>query len=92
MNQAQRTDKRGGGAIAAERVAETGTGRLGGPVRLLCVAAVLHLVLSATIYALGHYALFPATFDAHGVAVAFASDGVRYRADAAALSEALWGG
>jgi 4-amino-4-deoxy-L-arabinose transferase-like glycosyltransferase len=59
---------------------------------LLCAAAVLHLVLSAIIYALGHYAVFPATFDAQGVAVAFASDGVRYRADAAALSEALWRG
>lgn len=59
---------------------------------MLCAAAILHLVLSASIYALGHYALFPGTFDAHGVAVAFASDGVRYRADAAALSEALWRG
>jgi 4-amino-4-deoxy-L-arabinose transferase-like glycosyltransferase len=38
---------------------------------------------------LGRYALFPDTFDRSGVAVAFASDGVRYRADAAALSEAL---
>ncbi len=92
VSQAQRTDRRGGAANAAERVAETGTGRLGGSGRLLCVAAVLHLVLSATIYGLGHYALFPGTFDAHGVAVAFAFDGVRYRADAAALSEALWGG
>ena len=91
-SQAQRTDKGAGATIAAGWVAETGTRRFGGPAHWLCAAAVLHLVLSATIYGLGHYALFPAFFDAHGVAVAFASDGVRYRADAAALSGALWGG
>jgi Dolichyl-phosphate-mannose-protein mannosyltransferase len=61
-------------------------------LRLLCGAAILHLVLSVTIYGLGRYALLPGTFDGNGVAVAFASDGVRYRADAAALSEALTGG
>jgi hypothetical protein len=56
---------------------------------LLCAAAVLHLVLVVAVYGLGRYALSPGTFDENGVAVAFASDGVRYRADAAALSEAL---
>lgn len=61
-------------------------------MRLLCGAAILHLLLSFTIYGLGRYALLPGTFDGNGVAVAFASDGVRYRADAAALSEALTGG
>jgi hypothetical protein len=59
---------------------------------MLCAAAVLHLVLSVTIYGMGHYALRPGVFDEDGIAVAFASDGVRYRADAAALSETLRGG
>jgi hypothetical protein len=89
MRQSRRTDSGAGAAVAAGG-AETGA-RLG-PARLLCAAAVLHLVLSVTVYGLGHYALSPGTFDDSGVAVAFASDGVRYRADAAALSEALWGG
>ncbi len=61
-------------------------------MRLLCGAAILHLVLSLTVYGLGRSARLPGTFDGDGVAVAFASDGVRYRADAAALSEALWRG
>jgi hypothetical protein len=39
--------------------------------------------LSVTSYELGRHEILPFTFDAHGVAVAFASDGVRYRADAA---------
>src|SRR5687768_14162394 len=50
---------------------------------------MLHLVLSVTVYGLGRYALLPGTFDENGVGVAFASDGVRYRADAAVLSDAL---
>lgn len=53
------------------------------PARCLCAAAVLHLALSVTSYELGRHEILPFTFDAHGVAVAFASDGVRYRADAA---------
>lgn len=96
VSQAQRTDKLDGAGVAAEAAAavaaeaaasETGARR--GDARLLCAAAILHLVLSVTVYAFGHYALFPDTFDADGVAVAFASDGVRYRRDAAALSESL---
>jgi len=62
------------------------------PARLLCAAAILHLLLTVSVYAFGRYALFPGTFDKNGVAVAFARDCVLYRADAAALSEALWSG
>ena len=57
--------------------------------RLLCAAAVLHVVLSVVVYAFGRAAVSPATFDENGVALSFASDGVRYRADAAALGESL---
>lgn len=74
-------------ALPSERVAKTGA-RLT-PARLLCAAAILHLSLSVAIYALGRRALFSGSLDINGVAVAFASDGVRYRADAAALSETL---
>ena len=90
MRQSQQTDSRSEEAPSAEGVAETGAWR--SPARLLCAAAILHLALSVTIYGLGRYALFPDTFDSNGVAVAFASDGVRYRAAAAALSAALRGG
>jgi len=58
-------------------------------VRLLCAAAVLHVLLSVAVYALGRAAVSPATFDGNGVAVSFASDGVRYRPDAASMSESL---
>jgi 4-amino-4-deoxy-L-arabinose transferase-like glycosyltransferase len=90
VSQAQRTDKRDESAVAAQGAAESGARR--GRVRLLCAAAMIHLLLSATVYGLGHYAWFPDAFDADGVAVAFASDGVRYRADAEALSASLWRG
>lgn len=86
----RRTDRRAGATPAADEAAEAGARRR--LARLLCAAAVLHLTLSAAVFALGRYSVFPAVFDANGVAVAFAPDGVRYRADAAALSEILRSG
>lgn len=91
MRRLLRTDSRAAAAtVTADGIAETSASHA--PARLLCAAAILHLVLSVTIYGLGHYALFPDIFDADGVSTAFASDGVRYRRDAAALSESLWKG
>ena len=90
VTQPQQTGRRSGELLSTGRGAEDGARRV--HVRLLCAAAVLHLAVSLTVYALGRYAVSPGTFDSDGVAVAFASDGVRYRADAAALSEALRGG
>jgi hypothetical protein len=49
-------------------------------------------MLTVAVYALGRSAVLPLTFDENGVAASFASDGVRYRADAAALGGALWRG
>lgn len=49
----------------------------------------MHVLLSVAVYVSGRGAVSPATFDENGVAVSFASDGVRYRADAAAMSESL---
>jgi hypothetical protein len=59
------------------------------PLGLLIAAAIFHLVVTATIYALGRYAVLPRTFDTNGIAVSFAQDGLEHRADAAALSELL---
>src|SRR2546423_2377624 len=86
----QWADRRSGEAFPTE--ARAGADARRGPARLLCAAAILHLALSVTVYALGRSAIFPGALDGSGVALAFASDGVRYRADAAALSEALRGG
>jgi 4-amino-4-deoxy-L-arabinose transferase-like glycosyltransferase len=49
----------------------------------------LHVLLCVAVYAFGRAAVSPSTFDGDGVAVSFASDGVRYRADADAMSGSL---
>ncbi len=90
MRQTQRADERAVEVFPAAAAARAGAWR--GSARLLCAAAILHVLLTVSVYALGRYALSPGTFDGNGVALAFASDGDRYRADAAALSEALRGG
>src|SRR5688500_17948146 len=88
VRQSPRTSSEAGAAaVASEDGRKAGARR--SAARLLCAAALLHLVLAVTVYGLGRYALLPGTFDENGVGVAFASDGVRYRADAAVLSDAL---
>lgn len=78
------------GAAAEESSGDARARRgLGLGARLLCAAAVLHVSLSVAVFAFGRAAVSHSTFDENGVAVSFASDGVRYRADAAALSESL---
>jgi hypothetical protein len=57
------------------------------PLRLLIAAAIFHLAITTTVFTLGRRALLPGTFDANGIAVSFASDGVGYREDAALLGE-----
>ncbi|MEO7970634.1 MAG: hypothetical protein ABI698_04990 [bacterium] len=61
-------------------------------LRLLLAAAILHLATAAVIFTLGRQAFMPDTFDANGVGVSFASDGVGHREDAATLTEILWSG
>lgn len=61
-------------------------------LRLLIVAAMLHLATTAVTFTLGRRAVMPNTFDVNGVAVSFADDGVGYREDAATLAEMLWDG
>lgn len=60
-----------------------------GSWRLLVLAAILHFAVTVTVYELGRQAVFPSFFDAHGIAVSIASDGVEVRQDAAYLSESL---
>lgn len=60
-----------------------------GPLRLLVVAAILHLAVTGSVYALGRYAILPGTFDTNGIAVSFASDGLGDRVDAVELSRLL---
>ncbi|HEV7798311.1 MAG TPA: hypothetical protein VGO73_09155, partial [Pyrinomonadaceae bacterium] len=57
--------------------------------RLLIAAAIFHVVLTTSIYGLGRYAVLPGTFDTNGIAVSFASDGLKLSQEAAGLSELL---
>jgi hypothetical protein len=59
------------------------------PRRLLVAAAVFHLVVATSFYVLGRNAVVPGTFDNNGIAVSFAPDGVKLRAEAAGLSDRL---
>lgn len=70
--------------------AEPGAWR--GTGRLLCVAALLHLALSVTLYEVGRRGAWPAVVDASGVVVSVAPDAAMFREGAAGLSGALWAG
>jgi hypothetical protein len=59
------------------------------PLRLLIAAAILHVAVTAAVFACGRYGLMPATFDAQGTAVSFARDGVEYAEDATTLADFL---
>jgi hypothetical protein len=43
------------------------------------VAAILHVVVTASIFLIGHYRLQPGIFDENGIGISFAVDGVVYR-------------
>jgi hypothetical protein len=58
-------------------------------IRWLIVAAVLHFVITLSVFLIGHFRLSPATFDEYGIGVSFALDGVTYRHLIAELAEAL---
>jgi len=57
--------------------------------RLLLIAAIMHVAMTATVFMVGRKALLPSVFDTNGTAVAFASDGVGYLDDVAALAQML---
>lgn len=62
------------------------------PWRLLIAAVIFHIVVTTTIYGLGHYEILPGTFDTGGIAVSIAPDGLELRKEANQLSDDLSGG
>jgi hypothetical protein len=55
----------------------------------LVVAAVLHFVTTLLVFLIGHFRIFPNTFDENGIGISFAIDGVTYRGMIADLAETL---
>ena len=62
------------------------------PLRLLLLAAVLHLVLAIAITIVGKAQLLPGTFDSNGVGISFALDSASYREQAAYMATMLRAG
>lgn len=62
------------------------------PARLLVLAAIFHLSITATIYGLGRSALRPGDFNADGIGASFAPDGTEFLTAAVELSEMLRSG
>ena len=59
------------------------------PLGLLALAAIFHILLTLSIYALARSSVLAPAFDADGIAVSFAPDGLVFREEAAQLSTAL---
>ena len=59
----------------------------GPPSRYLLLAAAIHVVLATTIFLVGHFRVFPNTFDQNGVAITFAIDGTTYQRIASELAD-----
>jgi putative peptidoglycan lipid II flippase len=59
------------------------------PIQWLILCAVVHFIVTLTVFLIGHFRLFPNTFDEHGIGISFAIDGVTYRQLIAELAEAL---
>ncbi len=55
-------------------------------------AVVFHVAIAITICALGRFHVMPATFDANGIAISFAPDGIDLREEASALTARLTSG
>src|ERR1043166_4196031 len=56
---------------------------------MLIAAAVLHLSLTTAVFIAGRKSVLRGAFDSNGIAVSFASDGVRHLSDAATLAQFL---
>jgi hypothetical protein len=61
------------------------------PAYLIAAAALLHLVLTLTIYLIGRFALLPNVFDANGTGIFFATDGFVYRLESISMARILTG-
>ena len=49
------------------------------PVRLLIVAAAVHVAATITVFVIGHFQLLPGFFDPNGIGTTFAIDGATYQ-------------
>jgi hypothetical protein len=56
-------------------------------VRYLLLAAACHIALTVTIFLVGHFQIFPGTFDQNGVGLTFAIDSTTYQRVASDLAE-----
>ena len=57
--------------------------------RFVLIAAAIHIILAITIFLIGHFQLFPGTFDQNGVGLTFAIDSTTYQRVASDLAEVL---
>lgn len=55
--------------------------------RCVSFAAVLHIILAITIFLIGHFHVFPNTFDENGIGLTFAIDGTTYQRVAGDLAD-----
>jgi hypothetical protein len=62
------------------------------PLRLLFLAAVLHIVLTVVITVVGKSEIVPHTFDTNGIGIAFALDSASYREEASRMATMLRAG
>jgi hypothetical protein len=62
------------------------------PKRLIVAALLFHVMVTVTLYGLGRYHVLPGSVDSNGIAVSFASDGIRLRAEGAHLAAILRSG
>ncbi|HEV8168850.1 MAG TPA: hypothetical protein VGP59_05865, partial [Pyrinomonadaceae bacterium] len=58
-------------------------------LRYLILAGVVHVTLTATIFLIGHFQLWPNTFDENGTGLTFAIDGASYQQVASNLADEL---
>ena len=57
--------------------------------RYVLLAAVIHIILAITIFLIGHFHVFPHTFDQNGIGLTFAIDSTTYQRVAGDLAEEL---
>jgi hypothetical protein len=59
------------------------------PLRYLMPAAAIHIILTTTIFLIGHFQLLPNTIDQNGIGLTFAIDGTTYQRVAGGLADEL---
>jgi 4-amino-4-deoxy-L-arabinose transferase-like glycosyltransferase len=57
--------------------------------RYVLIAAAIHIILAITIFLIGHFQIFPSTFDQNGIGLTFSIDSTTYQRVAGDLAEVL---